>query len=153
MDYEDPDDLDFIPAPSMQGGGYEEATISVTEKYLDVKLEEIPLADRIDLYEALKGALPPHKLQDLDLAQELVLQFMRVKELQSITLADRLTKANQKAQVANAVAGILGQLTRMQTELHTAERFKSIEGLMIRYFKKLPVDVVTKFLEDYEQLG
>jgi hypothetical protein len=51
------------------------------------------------------------------------------------------------------VAATLVQLTRLQTELHTAERFKTLEGLMIRYFKRLPADVVRDFLDEYEQLA
>ncbi len=125
---------------------------SPIEKHLVTPLEDIPESDRIDLYEALKAALPPHKLEDIDLTQELVLQFMRVKQLQVDTLADQSVAANQKAQVANSVATILSQLTRLQTELHNSERFKLVEGLMIRYFKKLPADVVAAFIDEYEQL-
>ena len=77
---------------------------------------------------------------------------MRVKQLQVDTLADQSVAANQKAQVANSVATILSQLTRLQTELHNSERFKLVEGLMIRYFKKLPADVVAAFIDEYEQL-
>ena len=55
--------------------------------------------------------------------------------------------------MANAVSGVLAQLTKLQTELHTAERFKALENLMIRHFKKLPIEAVNDFMRDYEQLG
>jgi uncharacterized membrane protein YdbT with pleckstrin-like domain len=92
------------------------------------------------------GALPRAELQNINLAQELVLQFMRVKELQTDTLGDERVKANQKAQVANSVAATLAQLTKLQTELHTAERLKAIEGMLIRHLKTLPLEVVEAFL-------
>ena len=115
-------------------------------------IPEMPLSTRIDLYNEIKRSLPPHSLQDIDLTEELVLQFVRVKELQTESLSNEKVPANQKAQVANAVASTLGQLTKLQTELHTAERFKAIENLMIRYMKKLPIDVVEAFIEEYERL-
>ena len=129
----DPSFINDIPLPALQYG------VS-------------SLAERIDLYNEIKRSLPPHSLQDLDLTEELVLQFMRVKELQTSVLSNDKIPANQKAQVANAVASILGQLTKLQTDLHTAERFKAIENLMIRYMKRLPVDVVEAFIDEYERL-
>lgn len=147
------EDLDGVKGTQAPGNADATITESAVERYLCEDLASIPVADRIDLYEAIKGALPPHKLQDLDLAEELVLQFMRVKELQVKTISDRFTKANQKAQVANSVAAILAQLTKLQTELHTAERFKTLENMMIRHLRKLPLNVVEEFMNDYEQLN
>lgn len=145
--------LDTVPSPAPQWDPDSDPVRgNIVDQYLGQPLSEIPLADLIDLYEAVKGALPPHKLQDIDLTQELILQFFRVKELQVATLASKSTPANQKAQVANSVAATLAQLTKLQTELHTAERFKALEGIMIRHFKKLPLDVVNDFLDDYERL-
>ena len=123
---------------------------SPLEKHLVTPLEDIPESDRIDLYEALKAALPPHKLEDIDLTQELVLQFMRVKQLQVDTLADQSVAANQKAQVANSVATILSQLTRLQTELHNAERIKALETQLIKALKDFP-DLADTFLTEYER--
>ena len=115
-------------------------------------IPELSLSERIDLYNEVKQTLPPHSLQDINLTEELVLQYMRVKELQTAVLADQGIPANQKAQVANSVSSTLAQLTKLQTELHTAERFKAIENLMIRYMKRLPVDVVEAFIDEYERL-
>ncbi len=153
MDYLDPDDFEGLRAPSEQWNASIPPQPSVTERYLTTQLEDIPVADLIDLYEGIKSALPAHKLQDIDLAQELVLQFMRVKELQSDTLSSSRSKGSDKTSAANAVATMLAHLTRLQTELHTAERYKALETIMIRQFKKLPADVVEEFINEYEQLG
>ena len=153
MDYLDPDDFEGLRSPSKQGNFDEPPQLSAAERYLSADLADISTADLIDLYEEVKSKLPAHKLQDIDLAQELVLQHLRVKELQTATLGDPKVAANQKAQVSNAVSSILGQLTKLQVDLHTAERFKTLESLMIRHFKKLPLDVVEAFMEDYEQLN
>jgi hypothetical protein len=141
-----------VPAhPSPQGDPNKPEDPPAT-RYLTCDLADIPLAHLIDLHTAIKCSLPNAKLQDINLAQELVLQFMRVKELQTATLSDTKVAANQKAQVANSVAATLAQLTKLQTELHTAERLKTIEGILIRHLKTLPVEVVEAFLEEYGQM-
>lgn len=151
-DYLDPDDIDGLRAPSTPGSTAPAPRILAVDQYLNEDLDQIPVPDLIDLYEAIRNALPAHKLQDIDLAQELVLQFMKVKDLQATTHSDLRAKASEKAAVANSVATILAHLTRLQTELHTAERFKLLENNMIRQFKKLPADVVEAFLDEYESL-
>ncbi|UCV26781.1 hypothetical protein [Ferribacterium limneticum] len=148
LDFEDFNDVPRAVAP---GEEVEEPVESIAERYLLDPLSKISLADRIDLYEAVKASLPAHALSDIDLTQELVLQFTRVKELQIATLASSRVPANQKAQVANSVASILGQLTKLQTELHTAERFKAMETHLIRAMKKLPLEEAEEFLREYER--
>ena len=145
--------MENVPSAVAPGEELDDANESIAERFLMLPLDKMEVADKIDLYEAIKGSLPAHTLQSLDLTQELVLQFMRVKELQLTTLASRVVPANQKAQVANAVASILAQLTKLQTELHTAERFKAIENIMVRHFKTLPVETVEAFLVEYEALS
>jgi hypothetical protein len=97
--------------------------------------------------------LPPQKLQDIDLEEELVEQYQKVKRLQEDVLNDLETPANQRAQVAGQVASTLQQLIKMQTEYHTSERFKAIENILIRHIKKLPHDVAEAFINDYEALA
>lgn len=143
------EDLDDIPDAAGLGESVQ-TDYSVVDKYLNEPLEDLPLADLIDLFEAIKAALPPHSLQDLNLTEEVVLQFMRTKELQLATLKSK-SPANQKAQVANAVSNTLAQLTRLQTELHDAERFKKMENHMIRMMKTLPLEVAEEFLREYSK--
>ena len=114
-------------------------------------IHELSLSERIDLYNGIKQSLPPHNLKDLNLAEELVLQYMRVKELQTAVLADMDTPANQKAQVANSVSSTLAQLTKLQTDLHTAERFKLIETHLVKTLKDFP-ELSEAFLDEYERI-
>ena len=92
-------------------------------------------------------------LNELNLETELVTQYSKVLDLQEEVFADFDIPANQKAQVAGQVASTLQQLIKMQSEFYTAERFKSIEGLMVRYMKKLPLAVAEEFVADYERLS
>lgn len=104
------------------------------------------------LRDAINVLLPPETLSSMNLEHELVSQYRKVQELQQAVLNDDGIAANQRSQVAGQVASTLQQLIKMQTEFHTAERFKAIENLMIHYMKKLPVDVAEAFIDEYERL-
>ena len=92
-------------------------------------------------------------LSDMDMPSELIEQFRKVKDLQESVIEDDDIPANQRAQVAGAVAATLQQLIKMQTEFYTSERFRSIENLMIAYMKGLPLEQAEEFLTAYEALG
>jgi len=96
--------------------------------------------------------LPAVALSDLDLEQELVLQYRTVKAMQATILVDEGVQANQKAQVAGQCASTLAQLTKMQTDFYTAERLKAVETSLIRMLKSWPTDLTLKFFEEYEAL-
>lgn len=100
----------------------------------------------------LDTLIPERSLSGMNLEDELVWQFAAIKQLQDRVMVDDATPANQKAQVANAVAGTLQNLIKMQTDYHTAERFKAIEGLMVRAMKRLPLEAAQAFLDEYEAL-
>lgn len=118
-------------------------------------VENLKTMSRDDLEElrfALSLVLPPPTLGDINLETELLDQFTKVKKLQADVMGDEVTPVNQKAQVANSVASTLQQLIKMQSEFHTAERFKAIEALMIKAMRKLPVEAAEAFLADYERI-
>ena len=105
------------------------------------------------LRDEIDGRLPVDTLASMDMPSELVAQFRTVKNLQSDVLANQEVPPNQQAQVCNAVASTLQQLVKMQTDFYTAERFRTIENLMIAYMKKLPLADAEAFLNEYEKLG
>lgn len=107
----------------------------------------------INLMNRCREALPPTQLAHMNLEEELVMQYRTVQALQQDTLEDNFIEPNKKASVVNACATALAHLVKLQTELHTAERFKAIEGLMIKAIKKLPQDVMNEFLDEYERMG
>ena len=113
--------------------------------------EMVALKDLLDAQEMEENRM--HSLGDINLEHELMSQYAKVKKLQTDVLIDDSVPANQRAQVANAVASTLQQLIKMQTEFYTAERFRSIENLMIAYMKKLPLADAQSFLDEYEKIG
>lgn len=114
-------------------------------------LDSMAPGELLDLYDRVAALLPAMKLSDVNLAEELVLQFQRVKSLQAKVIESN-SSAQQKAAVVNACGSALQHLVKLQTDLHNAERFKAIEGLMVKYMKRLPLDVATQFMDEYENL-
>ena len=96
--------------------------------------------------------LPATTLKDLDLEEELLLQYHTIRELQGKVLNDESLPLNQRAQVANTVGNTLIRLEELQRQVYTQERFKAIEGLVIRHMSRQSEEVVTAFMEDYEKV-
>ena len=105
-----------------------------------------------DLRERVDQLLPSANLEDVNLADELVRQFQKVKALQTDVINSK-SSAQQKAAVVNSCGAALQHLVKLQTDLHNAERFKVIEGLMVKYMKRLPLHVATEFMDEYESLS
>lgn len=112
----------------------------------------LPLETLLRYLDEIRQVLPATTLLDMNMEEELILQFQAVRTLQNTILDDESVPANQKAQVANSVASVLGSIADLQNKVYSSERFKRIETLLIRHLNKLPEDVAAAFLEDYEQL-
>ena len=71
--------------------------------------------------------------------------------MQNDVIDDDDTPANQKAQVANSLSAALVNLVKLQGDVHSSERMKRIESILIDTLKDLPVEAVEAFLANYEQ--
>lgn len=100
----------------------------------------------------VEAKLPVKYLKDISLEQELVRQLRVTQLLQADVIEDPDVPANQRAQTANAVAGILANLSKLQVEIYTSDRLKRIESILIEAVKKLPADAQRQFLEDYAEM-
>lgn len=114
-------------------------------------LEKHTLSELLELRAEIDVLLPPRKLSDMDLEEELLLQFARTKGLYDTVGKDEKVPANQRAQVANSCTAILEQLIKMQKLLYGAERIKALEQTLIRVLKAFPEDLQAKFFELYER--
>jgi hypothetical protein len=114
-------------------------------------LATMTLAELLELRAAVDSHLPARSLSELDLEEEVLLQFARTKGLYDDVIKDDKTPANQRAQVANSCTAILDQLIKMQKALYSAERVKAIEGALIRTLKEFPEAQQTRFFELYER--
>jgi len=120
-----------------------------------IPVESLPLnqyndQELITLRARIDESLPT--LNEIDLQQELVLQFVGAKALLKDVQSDIETPLNQKAQIINSASAILKQLASIQTELYSAERNKALELTLIELIKA-EADPETRdwFLEEYER--
>ena len=111
--------------------------------------EMIALKDLLDAQEMEENRM--HSLGDINLEHELMSQYAKVKKLQTDVLIDDSVPANQRAQVANAVASTLQQLIKMQVDLDRESKLKLMEGCLIESIKTLPEETKVTFFEEYER--
>jgi hypothetical protein len=115
-------------------------------------LDPLEESELLELREAIQSRLPT-TLQEINLENELVLQYKSAKTLLNKVLNDDNVQANQKAQVQNSCAASLKELARLQTDLFTAERLKAIEQMLIRAIRTLPQETQVQFFNEYEKLN
>lgn len=135
---------DNQPLPSVRDKGMRQAEPGKWEMYTVTEL--------VRFRDEITRQLPSTELSDLNLEQEVLLQYHTLRELQSDVLADEDVPANQRASVANAVAAILKTLADKQESLYTSERFKDIENLLIRSLSLWPEAEASKFIKEYEEI-
>ena len=110
-----------------------------------------PLEELIKIRDEITQHLPPMSLRDIDMEQELLLQYHSLRKLQNDVLSDNETPVNQRAQVANSVSGVLAKIGELQQTLYDSERLKRIEKILVSVLEHLPVPVAEAFLTKYEE--
>lgn len=111
--------------------------------------EMVALKDLLDAQEMEENRM--HSLGDINLEHELMSQYAKVKKLQTDVLIDDSVPANQRAQVANAVASTLQQLIKMQVDLDRESKLRLMEECLIDTLKTLPDEARTDFFSEYER--
>lgn len=106
--------------------------------------------DLLDLREQLDNHLKL-KLEDIDLAEELALQFRQAKSLYNNTINDDSVAPNQKSQVLNTITSIIATITKAQADLYNAERLKRLESATLKALKSLPKESQEAFFTLYEE--
>jgi uncharacterized protein (UPF0147 family) len=122
-----------------------------TSKPPTFPLDNLGLAELLDLRAEIDKRLPARSLAEMDLEEEVLLQFARTKSLYDTVVEDENTPANQRAQVANSCTTILQQLMQMQTKLYGAERVKALEQVLVKVLKTLPEATQQEFFTRYER--
>lgn len=114
-------------------------------------LGRMTLDQLLEMRSQIEALLPVKDLKDMNLARELVLQAQALQALQQRVICDVEVPANQQAQCANSLSSALVNLVKVQTEVYTSERLKTIENILIECLNKLPLDVQGEFLDEYER--
>ena len=113
--------------------------------------KSLPLSLLLQYRDEINSALPSTELSKMNMEEEMLLQYHAIRELQNDIIGEDTIPPNQKAQVANAVAASLNKLAELQASLYTTERFKNIENILIRNLSKLPEEIASEFLTEYEK--
>lgn len=129
------------------------AAFETVKSRSEADLDLMDVGELLRLRGEIDRRLPATALNNMNLEEELVRQYLRVQHLQDESMLDMEASPNQKAAVSHQVASTLQHLVKMQTDFHTAERFKKVEGLMVKAMKQLPIDVAKDFLDAYERLA
>lgn len=119
---------------------------------LQINLSGLEPDQLLELRARVDSLLPVRSLKDLDLAQELVLQVQALQALQMRVMNDAgETPVNQIAQVANSLSAALSNLIKVQNDVYTSERLKTIESVLIEAVKTLPTEAQESFFGEYEK--
>lgn len=113
-------------------------------------LELMSVDQLLEMRRRIEELLPVKDLKDMNLARELVLQAQALQALQQRVIMDDNVPANQQAQCANSLSSALVNLVKVQTEVYTSERLKTIENILIECLGKLPLETQDAFLTEYE---
>ena len=92
-------------------------------------------------------------LGQIDIGEEIALQLRTVKIMQSEALEDSEAAYGQKAQASMVVVRLLQDLTKMRTDLHSAERFMMLENAVIECMRDQPQEVKDAFFAQYEAIA
>ncbi len=129
-----------------------EASVLVQVSQTGINISMLSLTELMQLREDIHRRLPPRKLAELDLEEELVLQFQQGKALFNAVVADQNVPTNQRAQVANSCTALLEHLTKLQDSLYNSERIKALELALVRAIRDLPEEQQLAFFANYEKI-
>lgn len=117
-------------------------------------LKALTLPHLLRLRNWINELLPATSIQELDLEEELLLQYHLARALVDEVSSENnfAVPANQKAQVMNSAAAILKTLADAQRAMYDAERVKAIEASVVRAFRDQPAAIRNAFLERYESI-
>lgn len=140
-----------VPKPSANPAAATSSQMQGGKEGQTLLLDHLSIEELLQLRTQIDERLPVKRLKDMDLEQEAVIQYLTLKSLLERTLSEDDTAANQKAQVANATAGALQALDKMQRDTFTFERFKGVENALVAMLNEWPIEMTKKFFEEYER--
>ena len=122
---------------------------------------EDPLNDILNRVEALseesmlrvRNMIDQHlktNIADLNLAEELALQYRQGKRLLTDAQSSKDSPLNQQAQVFNTVQAQLEKIIKLQQAVYSQERLKRYEVAFMKCSELLPLDARKRFFDLYQ---
>lgn len=142
-----------LPALRLQEEILRETEKKKTYNKHDV-LRGLSVNDLLHLRQEIDNLLPALKLTDMNLEEELVIQYQLAKNLQTSVLdnSSKGTPDKEKSQLLKNATSTLQALISLQGSVYTHERLKLVESCMKRAFEGVSLEIRTKFFESYEKL-
>lgn len=119
-----------------------EAAIKLIEK-LDVE-DLVAVRYKVD-------SMLPINLEDLDLGQELALQYAAGRALLAAVQTDATIPTNQKSQIFNAVRAQLADIVKQQESVWGMERLKKFEVALVKAANLMTEEGKAAFFDLYSQ--
>lgn len=128
----------------------EEADKGTREAGVDgLNLDALDQNELIMLRAQIEQRMDNPRLREIDLEREFLVQLSAARRLQR-DLVSTQANPNQIAATMNAITTVLRDITKLRVQLHTAEKLRKIEQLLVRQLQKLPADLAEDFLAEYE---
>lgn len=135
-----------IPAEHPQLRSY---SLKNQKKTGDFDLKKLTTGELLQLRDEIDGLLPPMSLKSLNVEQEVIMQFHRLKALQTEVANEDGVPTNQRAQVANSVAKVLNEIVRIRNELYNGEQCRLMEAALAKALRSQPEAFQSAFFEAY----
>lgn len=127
------------------------AADQVPQKSAD-PLDGLDIQGLLALRARIGTKLPPLSIAEMNLEEELVIQYYSAKALVAAVAGDDLVPTNQKAQVQNSCAAILKTLADVKVAVFSAERVQAIQLALEKAFQGESEEVKKRFFERYARL-
>lgn len=131
--------------------GLKRYSLGTIAKSKDLDLDAMGLEELLALRDEIDAKLPRTAVKDLNLEEELVLQYTRGKLLQAEVAQDEGVPANQRAQIANSVRASLAELVKLQQALYGAEQGRRMEAALAKALRTLPEEAQQVFYDAYQR--
>lgn len=138
-------------AGDSEEGGLKSYSLGNLAKNKGLSLDSMNLDELMALRDEIDAKLPKLTLKDINVEQEVLLQYNRSKLLQSEVAQAADIPANQRVSVANGVARLLNDIVKMQGEVYNAEQFRLMEAALAKALKSMPEDAQRAFYDAYQK--
>lgn len=145
---------DIAGDPVETPGGFRtraDSAEQVPQKSAD-PLDGLDIQGLLALRARIGTKIPPLSIAEMNLEEELVIQYYSAKALVAAVAGDDLVPTNQKAQVQNSCAAILKTLADVKVAVFSAERVQAIQLALEKAFQGESEEVKKRFFERYARL-
>jgi hypothetical protein len=135
--------FDASKLEELENGGKSNGVVSKTT------LSGLNIHELLALRAEIDAYLPEKAMKDMNLEEELMMQYHQTKALLAEVIVDTGTPTNQKAQVINTCNNILAEITKSQTVLYNSQRLKVMEQALINALNGVDPVISDKFFALY----